>query len=215
MPQVSAPVQESKPIPIIEEPEPIPAPAVPPVIPVAPPPMAQPMPVASTLAASPAPIMAQPAFKQVQLWQRLVGVASTFESAMHLAESWKREVTAYPFLFRAAEKALSDLESPMRALKGVLRGENLVSYRVPPSHTLRGTLESLEAAGESSEGLSVLSMEGTPNDLIVFPGANVLSLGRAANGMAILSLYGSMNPQQASTLLERVAHYMERPILLA
>lgn len=193
--------------PVIEEPEPIPAPAVPPVIPAAAPTAA----VASTLTAAPAAAPANP----VQLWQRLVEVAGTFESALHLAEAWKREVTVYPFLFRAAEKALADIESPLRALKGTLRGESLASYRVPPSHTLRGSIESLEAASEPSTGLSVLSMEGGSCDLIVFPTANVLSLGRAASGMAILSLYGNLEAQQASTLLERVAYYLERPILLA
>lgn len=206
MPPVSAPVQESKPIPVIEEPEPIPAPAVPPMIPTPPSPMAQ---------ANAILTPAQAVIKQVYVWQRLVAVANTFESAMHLAESWKREVTTFPFLFRAAEKALADMESSMRALKGSLRGENLVSYRVAPSHTLRGTIESLEAASEPSDGLSVLSMEGTPYDQIIFPGATVLSLGRATNGMAILSLHGNFEAGQASALLDRIAHYLERPILLA
>jgi hypothetical protein len=170
---------------------------------------------APVVAVAAAPIAAQPAAPQVQVWQRLVEVAGTFESAMHLAEAWKREVTAFPFLFRAAEKALTDVDSPLRALKGSLRGDTLLSLRVPPSHTLRGTLESLEAASEPSEGLAVLTSEGSASDLTIFPGANVLSLGRAAGGMAILSLHGSFEATQANALLDRVASYLERPILLA
>ncbi|MER3480230.1 MAG: hypothetical protein C4327_07020 [Meiothermus sp.] len=150
---------------------------------------------------------------RVQAWQRLVQVGPATQAAETLAQAWQREVGMLPLLYRAAERALVDLGLPLRANKGVLEGEVLKSYRATPAHTLRGTLEALEAAEEAGDGLVVLALEGF--DQLIFPGAKVLSLGRSLGEQALLSVSGDLDPQTAGQLLERVAYYLERPILLA
>ncbi|HEU4741801.1 MAG TPA: E3 binding domain-containing protein [Meiothermus sp.] len=150
---------------------------------------------------------------RVQAWQRLVQVGAAAQAAETLAQAWHREVGMLPLLYRAAEKALADLELPLRANKGVLEGEVLKTYRATPAHTLRGTLEALEAATEAGDGLAVLALNGF--DQLIFPGAKVLSLGRSLGEQALLSVSGDLEAQTASKLLERVAYYLERPILLA
>lgn len=150
---------------------------------------------------------------RVQAWQRLVQVGTAAQAAEILAQAWHREVGMLPLLYRATEKALADLELPLRANKGVLEGEVLKTYRATPAHTLRGTLEALEAAEEAGDGLAVLALDGF--DQLIFPGAKVLSLGRSLGEQALLSVSGDLDPQTAGKLLERVAYYLERPILLA
>lgn len=173
--------------------------------------------LATPSAAAPVPPSGQeipsPAPLRVQAWQRLVQVGAAAQAAETLAQAWHREVGMLPFLYRAAEKALADLELPLRAHKGVLEGEILRAYQAVPAHTLRGTLEALEAATEADGGLVVLILDGF--DQLIFPGAKVLSLGRRLGEQALLSVSGDLEAQTASKLLERVAYYLERPILLA
>lgn len=173
--------------------------------------------LATPSAAAPIPPSGQeipsPAPLRVQAWQRLVQVGAAAQAAETLAQAWHREVGMLPFLYRAAEKALADLELPLRAHKGVLEGEILRAYQAVPAHTLRGTLEALEAATEADGGLVVLILDGF--DQLIFPGAKVLSLGRRLGEQALLAVSGDLEAQTASKLLERVAYYLERPILLA
>ncbi|PZA07633.1 MULTISPECIES: E3 binding domain-containing protein [unclassified Meiothermus] len=150
---------------------------------------------------------------RVQAWQQLVQVGAAAQAAETLAQAWHREVGMLPLLYRAAEKALADLELPLRANKGVLEGETLRAYQAVPAHTLRGTLEALEAATEAEGGLVVLVLDSF--DQLIFPGAKVLSLGRRLGEQALLSVSGDLEAKTASRLLERVAYYLERPILLA
>ncbi|MWR20547.1 hypothetical protein GN074_08455, partial [Helicobacter pylori] len=116
-------------------------------------------------------------------------------------------------LYRAADKALSDLDIAQLALKGELEGDSLKGYRVAPAHTLRGTLENLAAAREAADGLVILALEG--DELVLFPGAEVLALSQPSEGQALLSYSGSLAAAKAGALLERVSYYLERPILLA
>lgn len=233
----SAPVESPKPEPIPEPaPEPIfTEPELPPVIaePEAPPPVIEPEPeaiAAPTPTPAPeampeptpepapvpaAPMPATPAMLRVQAWQRLVDIKPVQEAAQVLSEAWQREIGLYPLLFRAVDKALSDSHSQLRPTKGVLSGEELSSYRVTPSQSLRGTLDSLEMAGDASEGLTVLSLLDSAFDQVIFPGTSTLTLGRASGGHALLAVSGELNAEQAGALLERIAYYLERPILLA
>ncbi|RMH55744.1 MAG: hypothetical protein D6684_06840 [Deinococcus-Thermus bacterium] len=151
----------------------------------------------------------------MQAWQRLVALGPAREAASALSEAWRVEVGLYPLLFRAVAKALADLQAPLRPTKGSLEGDTLVSLRVAPAQTLRGTLDSLQVASEPGEGLAVLSLLDTPFDQVILFGVPTLTLGRAQGDYALLSLSGEAEAGLPGELLERVAYYLERPILLA
>ncbi|GIW29943.1 MAG: hypothetical protein KatS3mg071_0117 [Meiothermus sp.] len=152
---------------------------------------------------------------RVQAWQRLVSIAPAQEAAQTLSEAWHMEVGLDALLYRAVDKALSDTQTPLRPTKGHLEGNELKSLRVAPAQSLRGTLDSLRMASEPAEGLVVLSLADSAFDQVIFPGLSTLTLGRASGGHALLSLSGDMQADQAGKLLERIAYYLERPILLA
>ncbi len=209
-----------------ETPPPLPVePAMPPItsaeqnMPVESPPA--PEPVVAPPAASPEPLAAMglataPArMLRVQAWQRLVEIGPVQDAAQTLSEAWRMEVGLYPLLYRAVDKALSDTQTPLRPTRGSLEGDELRSLRVAPAQSLRGTLDSLRMASDPAEGLAVLSLVDSAFDQVVFPGASTLTLGRASGGHALLSLSGPMEAEQAGKLLERIAYYLERPILLA
>ena len=158
---------------------------------------------------------APPTMLRVQAWQRLVAIGPAQEAAHTLSEAWRTEVGLEALLYRAADKALADTETPLRPTKGQLEGSELKSLRVAPSHSLRGTLDSLRMASEPAEGLVVLSLADSAFDQVIFPGRSTLTLGRASGGYALLSLSGEMSTELAGKLLERIAYYLERPILLA
>lgn len=199
------------------EPEPV---AVPPIAsPPIPPAIASPPipPVAAGLIASPVAETASSTSQmlRVQAWQRLVEIGSVQDAAQTLSEAWRMDVGLYPLLYRAVDKALSDTQTPLRPTKGSLEGDELKSLRVAPAQSLRGALDSLNMASDPSEGLTVLSLVDTHFDQVIFPGIPTLTLGRANGGHALLSLSGQMQADQAGKLLERIAYYLERPILLA
>lgn len=152
---------------------------------------------------------------RVQAWQRLVEIGPAQEAAQTLSEAWRMEVGLDALLYRAADKALSDTQSPLRPTKGILEGDTLKSLRVAPSQSLRGTLDSLSMASDPAEGLTVLSLVDSAFDQVIFPGLATLTLGRASRGHALLTLSGDMSSELAGRLLERVAYYLEHPILLA
>lgn len=151
----------------------------------------------------------------VQAWQRLVEIGPVQDAAQTLSEAWRMEVGVYPLLYRAVDKALSDTQTPLRPTKGRLEGDQLQSLRVAPAHSLRGALDSLNMASDPAEGLVVLSLVDSAFDQVIFPGLSTLTLGRTSGGHALLSLSGNMQADQAGKLLERIAYYLERPILLA
>ncbi len=152
---------------------------------------------------------------RVQAWQRLVEIGPVQDAAQTLSEAWRMEVGLYPLLYRAVDKALSDTQTPLRPTKGSLEGDQLQSLRVAPAQSLRGALDSLNMASDPAEGLTVLSLLDSHFDQVIFPGIPTLTLGRTSGGHALLSLSGDMQADQAGKLLERIAYYLERPILLA
>ncbi|RIH86069.1 hypothetical protein Mrose_01957 [Calidithermus roseus] len=197
-------------LPPVPEPAPAAMPDLPP-LPSFEPPAEPAVAAAPVLEPMPAPVPAP--VTRVQLRQRLVSLAAAREAAETLSQAWRQEVGLSALLYRAADKALSDLDIAQPALKGELEDDALKGYRVASAHTLRGTLENLAAAHESAEGLVVLALEGS--DVVVFPGAEVLALSQPSEGQALLSYSGSLAVEQARALLERVSYYLERPILLA
>ncbi len=158
---------------------------------------------------------AQAQVLRVSVWQRLVSIGPAQEAAQTLSEGWRVEVGLYPLLYRAVDKALADTQTPLRPTKASLEGDQLKSLRVAPALSLRGTLDSLNLASEPGEGLAVLSLLDSPFDQVIFPGVPTLTLGRANGGQALLSLSGPIEAHLAGKLLERIAYYLERPILLA
>ncbi|WP_299428254.1 hypothetical protein, partial [uncultured Meiothermus sp.] len=204
-------------------PEPVETPPVPSVVRLSPP---EPEPAVAFLPIPPAatgptesPVAqtapSAPKMLRVQAWQRLVEVGPVQDAAQTLSEAWRLDVGLYPLLYRAVDKALSDTQTPMRPTRGSLEGDELKSLRVAPAQSLRGALDSLQMASDPSEGLTVLSLVDTQFDQVIFPGIPTLTLGRASGGHALLSLSGQMEADQAGKLLERIAYYLERPILLA
>mgnify|MGYP001770893376 CR=1 FL=1 len=164
---------------------------------------------------APQAVLSAPKAMRLQAWQRMVELRPALEATQTLSEAWRTEVPLYALLYRAVDKALSDTQLPMRATKGSLDGEELKSHRVMPTQTLRGTLDSLNDASEPGEGLAVLSLVDSPFDQVVFPGATLLTLGRASGEHALLTLSAEVSHQEAGALLERIGYYLERPILLA
>jgi hypothetical protein len=163
---------------------------------------------------APAPA-APPTMLRIQAWQRLVAIGPAQEAAQTLSEAWNMEVGLEALLYRAADKALADTQTPLRPTKGRLEGSELKSLRVAPSQSLRGALDSLRMASDPAEGLVVLSLVDSAFDQVIFPGLSTLTLGRANAGHALLTLSGDISSELAAKLLERVAYYLERPILLA
>ncbi|MFC6918632.1 E3 binding domain-containing protein [Meiothermus taiwanensis] len=181
--------------------------------PLTPPAASIPTPFANTgLGVGPAP---STQMLRVQAWQRLVAIGPAQEAAQTLSEAWRMEVGLDALLYRAADKALSDTQTPLRPTKGHLEGNELKSLRVAPAQSLRGTLDSLRMASDPAEGLVVLSLANSAFDQVIFPGLSTLTLGRANAGHALLTLSGDISSELAAKLLERVAYYLERPILLA
>lgn len=151
---------------------------------------------------------------RIQAWQRLVDTAPAQEAAATLSEVWGYQVSLLPLLYRAAEKSLSDLNIARAVCKGVLEGDYLASHVVAPAASLKEAVDALEAARAQGQGLAVLTLPES-FDQLLFPGAELLSLGRALGDKALLSYSGSLDSKDAAALLERVAFYLERPILLA
>jgi len=162
----------------------------------------------------PATAPSTPQILHVQAWQRLVDIGPVQDAAKTLSEAWRMEVGLYPLLYRAVDKALADTQTPLRPTKGGLEGDRLVSLRVAPAQSLRGALDSLRMASDPAEGLVVLSLVDSAFDQVIFPGVPTLTLGRASGGHALLSLSGQMEADLAGKILERIAYYLERPILL-
>ncbi|MBO1437023.1 E3 binding domain-containing protein [Meiothermus sp. CFH 77666] len=214
--QVAPPAAQEMPQMPLEQ-EPAPPPSAGPLTPPAPEPAVPPAPTPTTTSAAVAPAEATPGPKmlRVQAWQRLVEIGPAQNAAQTLSEAWRMEVGLYPLLYRAVDKALADTQTPLRPTKGSLEGDELKSLRVAPSQSLRGALDSLRMASDPAEGLVVLSLVDSAFDQVIFPGTAALTLGRASGGHALLSLSGPMDADHAGKLLERVAYYLERPILLA
>jgi hypothetical protein len=105
-----------------------------------------------------------------------------------------------PFLLRAAERALAELELPLRALLGQVTGEEVRGLRPSPAFLALFHQE----GGEEGEGL------------LCFFGEEEVHTGRPSLFLApdgILAVSG-LDAPLARKLLERVALYLEDPVLL-
>ena len=108
--------------------------------------------------------------------------------------------TPLPFLLRAAERALAELEIPLRPLVGQVEGEEVRGLKPSPSFLALFR----EAGGEEGEGL------------LCFHGEEEVHTGRPSLFLSpegLLAASGLEAPL-ARKLLERVALYLENPLLL-
>ena len=149
-------------------------------------------------------------------FRRAVDLAAAERARADLSAAWRREVPLELLLFRAADRALAELEVPMRPVLGRFEGEAARTLAVQPALGLRDLFDQLLAAEEGGEGLVVLDLSETPYAEVILPGQALLTLGRAGlpEGLGLLSISGEL-PTDRTRFLERVAFYLERPILLA
>ena len=177
----------------------------------APEPEPEPEPVAAAAPPSPAteeraPITVEepavPAAPEVQLWFRPVALGPLDALLSDFGAELGRQLPRATLLFLAARRALADLEVPLRPLKG--------RYRVPQSESFAGFVAAWEAASEEGEGLSVDEAEPP---ILLKPPALVLATGGLPEGQGLLILAGEL-PTREEKFLERVAHYLEKPIRL-
>ena len=108
--------------------------------------------------------------------------------------------TPLPFLLRAAERALAELEIPLRPLVGRVEGEEVRGLKPSPSFLALFR----EAGGEEGEGL------------LCFYGEEEAHTGRPSLFLSPEGLLAAsgLEPPLAQKLLERVALYLENPLLL-
>jgi len=179
--------------------------------PPAPEPEPEPEPVAAAVPPPPAaeeraPITveepAAPEAPEVRLWFRPVALGPLDALLADFSAELGRELPRAALLFLAARRALADLEVPLRPLKG--------RYRVGESENFAGFVAAWEAASEEGEGLSV--DEAEPPILLKAP-ALVLATGGLPEEQGLLILAGEL-PTREEKFLERVAHYLEKPIRL-
>ncbi|WP_456414303.1 E3 binding domain-containing protein [Oceanithermus profundus] len=198
------------------EPETAPAEAEP-EPPAAPPPPTEPA-VEEPAFAAPAEEEAAPAAAVAfpPAFRRAVDLAAAERARADLSAAWRREVPLELLLFRAADRALAELEVPLRPVLGRLEGETARTLAVQPALGLRDLFDQMLAAEEGGEGLVVLDLSETPYAEVILPGQVLLALGRAGlpEDLGLLSISGEL-PTDRTRFLERVAFYLERPILLA
>ncbi|WP_243028039.1 E3 binding domain-containing protein [Thermus albus] len=107
-----------------------------------------------------------------------------------------------PFLLKAAERALAELELPFRPLIGLVVGDGVRGVR--PAHGFLALFRQEPVAGEEAEGLLCFATEEE-----VHTGQPSLFLSQEG----VLAASGLEAPL-ARKLLERVALYLENPVLL-
>ena len=149
-------------------------------------------------------------------YRRAVDLAAAEKASEDLSSAWRKEVPLELLLFRAVDRALAELEVPMRAVLGRFEGEQLRGLAVEPAMSLRDLFRHLQEAQEEGEGLVVLDLGATPYVEVILPDRVLLTLGRAGmpEGLGLISISGEL-PTDRTRFLERVAYYLERPILLA
>jgi len=145
---------------------------------------------------------AAPPAPEVRLWFRPVRLSSLDALLEDFGAELGRKLPRAALLFLAARRALADLEVPLRPLKG--------RYRVPESTNFAGFVAAWEEASEEGEGLAV--DEAEPPVLLQAP-ALVLATGGLPEDQGLLILAGEL-PTREEKFLERVAHYLEKPIRL-
>ncbi|WP_293177325.1 E3 binding domain-containing protein [Oceanithermus sp.] len=149
-------------------------------------------------------------------FRRAVALAAAERAREDLSAAWRKDVPLELLLFRAVDRALAELEVPMRAVLGRFEGEHLRSLAVLPAANLRDLYHHIQEAREEGEGLVVLDLGATPYAEVILPDHVLVTLGRAGlpEGLGLLSISGEL-PTDRTRFLERVAFYLERPILLA
>ncbi|APD09013.1 MULTISPECIES: E3 binding domain-containing protein [Thermus] len=164
----------------------------------APPPLAPVPTPAPSGAVSAAPIPATPALLRVH--RRRFDPTELQKALEAFARAHGVPQDPLPFLLRGAERALAELELPLRALLGHVEGERV--WGVKP---LGGFLTLFrQEGGEEGEGL------------LCFVGEEEVHTGRPSLFLSpegVLAASGLEAPV-ARKLLERVALYLENPVLL-
>ncbi|SDE49810.1 e3 binding domain-containing protein [Thermus arciformis] len=159
-----------------------------------------PAPPPSALGVAPVPAPAPAPLTPLRVHRRRVGLKA-LEEAMDLFQRVHGvPKTPLPFLLRAAERALAELEIPMRALVGRVEGEEVRGLKPSPSFLALFR----EGGGEEGEGL------------LCFHGEEEVHTGRPSLFLSqegLLAASGLEAPL-ARKLLERVALYLENPLLL-
>ena len=191
-------VAEAAPVP---EPEPTPTPE--------PEPAAEPTPAPAAAAAvgaaaaaaetpAPAPEPAGP----TRIWYRPLPLSALDALLEDFGAELGRKLPRAALLYLAARRALADLEVPLRPLKE--------RYQVPQAENFAGFLAAWERAEEEGEGLSVVESE--PPLELTAPALALATQG-LPEGEGLLILVGEL-PTSEEKFLERVAHYLEKPIRL-
>jgi len=137
----------------------------------------------------------------VPLWYRPVDLAPLDALLAEFGAELGRPLPRAALLYLAAKRALADLEVPMEPLKE--------RFRLPPSNNLASFLATWENTGEEGEGLGVI--EANP-PLTLEPPALALATAGLPEGQGLLILAGEL--PAAEKFLERVSHYLEKPIRL-
>ncbi len=138
----------------------------------------------------------------VPLWYRPVNLAPLDTLLAEFGAELGHPLPRAALLYLAAKRALADLEVPLEPLKE--------RFRLPPSNNLASFLASWENTGEEGEGLGVLE-SGLP--LTLKPPALALATAGLPEGQGLLILAGEL-PAAEDAFLERVTHYLEKPIRL-
>lgn len=150
------------------------------------------------VAPAPTPIPAPPA--ALRVYRRRVEPRGLEEALALFGRVHGVPKTPLPFLLKAAERALAEMELPLRALVGRVEGEGVRGLKPAPSFLalFRGE------EGEEGEGL------------LCFAGEEEVHTGRPSLFLSpegLLTASGLEAPV-ARKLLERVALYLENPLLL-
>lgn len=153
-------------------------------------------------AVAPLPPAAAPAPSPLSLkvFRRRLDLGALEAAQRAFAQAFGVPETPMPFLLKAAEKALAELELPLRPLMGLLEGERPLGLR-PKGPFLALFQGEGEEAGEG---------------LLCFAGAEEVHTGRPSLFLlpeGLLALSG-VEEGVARRLLERVALYLEHPVLL-
>ena len=138
----------------------------------------------------------------VPIWYRPVDLGPLDALLAEFGTELGRALPRAALLYLAVKRALADLEVPLRPLKE--------GRKVPPSENLAGFLAAWETAEEPGEGLWVTEAE--PPLALVAPALALATQG-LPEGQGLLILAGEL-PTAEAKFLERVAHYLEKPIRL-
>ncbi|GAA6755055.1 pyruvate/2-oxoglutarate dehydrogenase complex, dihydrolipoamide acyltransferase component [Thermus sp. 2.9] len=164
----------------------------------APVPVPPPPPVAPTLGAAANPVA--PAATLLRVYRRRLDPTSLQNALKTFAQVHGVPENPLPFLLKGAERALAELELPLRPLLGRLEGERVVGLR--PLGNFLALFR--QEGGEEGEGL------------LCFAGEEEVHTGRPSlflSAEGVLAASGLEAPV-ARKLLERVALYLENPVLL-